>query len=165
MKFFNTVGPINPEKHYFLPHRLDWDQLNVFVEREYYFVLHAPRQSGKTTAIKEYVNYLNKEKNYTALYITTEPAHTVKDNPEKALYWLLFHINIEIQDQLKNQQEALDYLKELLKQGPDALGSFYLFLHFWSSHSKKPIILFFDEIDGLVESSLISFLKQVTYWI
>ena len=40
MKFFNTVGPINPEIHYFLPHRLDWDLLEEFLERQYYFVLH-----------------------------------------------------------------------------------------------------------------------------
>jgi hypothetical protein len=48
-RFFNTAGPIIPEMHYFLPHRLDWDQLEAFIKKAYYFVLHAPRQSGKTS--------------------------------------------------------------------------------------------------------------------
>lgn len=33
MRFFNTVGAINPEDHYFLPHRLDWAQLEEFIEK------------------------------------------------------------------------------------------------------------------------------------
>ncbi len=36
MRFFNTVGPINPKKHYFLPKRLNWAQLDDFLEKEYY---------------------------------------------------------------------------------------------------------------------------------
>ena len=75
-KFFNTVGAINPQKHYFIPHRLDWNQLTDFIKKEYYFVLHAPRQSGKTTAIIEFVKHLNQEGTYKALYLTTEPAHS-----------------------------------------------------------------------------------------
>ena len=75
-KFFNTEGAINPEKHYFLPHRLNWKQLIGFIEKDYYFVLHAPRQSGKTTAIIEFVNHLNLDKKYNALYLSIESART-----------------------------------------------------------------------------------------
>ncbi len=32
-KFFNTAGVVNPENHYFLPHRLDWKQLTKFIEK------------------------------------------------------------------------------------------------------------------------------------
>ena len=74
-KFFNTVGPIDPAIHYFLPRRLDWDKLDDFLEKRYYFLLHAPRQSGKTTAIREFVQHINQSNKYNALYITTEPAH------------------------------------------------------------------------------------------
>jgi predicted AAA+ superfamily ATPase len=68
MKFFNTVGSLNPEDHYFLPHRLNWEQLTSFIDKKYYFLLHAPRQSGKTTAIIEFVKHLNQVGKYTALY-------------------------------------------------------------------------------------------------
>ncbi|MBM3198177.1 MAG: hypothetical protein FJZ58_02840 [Chlamydiae bacterium] len=68
-KFFNTVGAADPKKHYFSPHRLDWKQLLDFIEKEYYFALHAPRQSGKTTAIIEFVKYLNQTGSYKALYL------------------------------------------------------------------------------------------------
>ena len=60
MRFFNTAGPIRTQDHYFIPHRLDWGEVSELIERKQYFVLHAPRQSGKTTAIEEYIDWLNK---------------------------------------------------------------------------------------------------------
>ena len=52
MRFFNTEGPIDPEDHYFIAKRLDWGEILELIERKKYFVLHAPRQSGKTSAIQ-----------------------------------------------------------------------------------------------------------------
>ena len=45
MRFFNTAGPVKPEKHYFIPalERLDVDEALRLVRNEKYFVLHAPR--------------------------------------------------------------------------------------------------------------------------
>ena len=47
-----TEGPIVAEDHYHVPplDRLDIDELLLLVERNKYFVLHAPRQTGKTSA-------------------------------------------------------------------------------------------------------------------
>ena len=70
-RFFNTVGAINPKDHYFIPHRLDWNQLTDFIKKKYYFVLHAPRQSGKTTAIIEFVKHLNQEGTYKLDFATS----------------------------------------------------------------------------------------------
>ncbi len=160
VKYFNTAGPINPKDHYFLRHRLNWEQLNGFLEKKYYFLLHAPRQSGKTTAILEYVRYLNDGDTYTALYLTTEPAHTAGNDVERSFYWLLSQFQTEISDQLRNQKEALDFIEEEIKCRPVDENALYRFLHFWAKTNSKPLIIFFDEIDGLVENSLVSLLKQ-----
>ena len=51
-RFFNIAGPCVAANHYMLPatERLpDVDRMN---RRGLYFVIHAPRQSGKTTALK-----------------------------------------------------------------------------------------------------------------
>ncbi len=74
MKTFCIAGPIQPEDNYFIPKRLDWSRLDALVDQKSYFLLHAPRQSGKTTVILEYANYLNAQGKYAALYLTTEPA-------------------------------------------------------------------------------------------
>ena len=115
MKFFNTVGVINPENHYFLPRRLDWVQLTEFIERQYYFVLHAPRQSGKTTAIIEFVKHLNEEGTYTALYLSTEPAHYAVNNVVVAIRAILEQLRNQISIYLAGQEYALAFLDGLLK--------------------------------------------------
>lgn len=55
MKKFCIAGPIDLERHYFVPHRLDYPHILSLIEDQEYFVLHAPRQSGKTTAIDELI--------------------------------------------------------------------------------------------------------------
>jgi len=53
MKFFNTAGPVNRENHYKIDPLTRWDKEEVFdlIEQEKYFILHAPRQTGKTSSL------------------------------------------------------------------------------------------------------------------
>ncbi len=46
MRFSNTAGPINCQKHYCVPPltRFSLDDILGMIDRERYFVLHAPRQ-------------------------------------------------------------------------------------------------------------------------
>jgi hypothetical protein len=62
-KKFCIAGPVDPERHYFIPNRLTMDGLDTLIQDREYFVLHAPRQSGKTTAIEECINFLKKKAN------------------------------------------------------------------------------------------------------
>ncbi len=50
LRFFNTSGPIVPADHYHVPplERLDRDEILRLVSQKHYFLLHAPRQTGKT---------------------------------------------------------------------------------------------------------------------
>lgn len=162
MKTFCIAGPIQPQDNYFIPRRLDWARLDALIGQKSYFLLHAPRQSGKTTVILEYAHYLNAQGKYTALYLTTEPAHSAGNDFERALYWLLTQLKIEITDQLgaQNNTEALAFLEEALKKRPIEEAAFYSFLHFWARTNKKPLVIFFDEIDGFVENTLYFLLKQ-----
>ena len=51
MRFFNTAGPNNSEDHYCFPplKRFDMDEILSLIDQKKYFILHAPRQTGKTT--------------------------------------------------------------------------------------------------------------------
>ncbi|MDR3203530.1 MAG: hypothetical protein LBV23_02125 [Deltaproteobacteria bacterium] len=57
-KQFNTAGPCVPEKHYLLPVLPRLPEVDDLIEDEYYFILHAPRQSGKTTFLNFLTNKL-----------------------------------------------------------------------------------------------------------
>jgi hypothetical protein len=50
-RWFNTAGPCRPETHYTLPVARRIPSVRGLIERKSYFVLHAPRQVGKTTAL------------------------------------------------------------------------------------------------------------------
>lgn len=161
MKFFNTVGVTDPNKHYFLPHRLDWDQLIGFIDKEYYFILHAPRQSGKTTAIIEFVHHLNQENKYTAVYISTESAHTAVNSIERATYFILSQFKRAIRRNPHIDEKIRNYLDHILAQKPTPEDGIADFLTFFAINNPKPVIIFLDEFDGLVGDSLISILKQL----
>ena len=46
-KFFNVAGPCFPADHYMLPALDRMPKIRRLVERKMYFVVHAPRQTGK----------------------------------------------------------------------------------------------------------------------
>lgn len=161
MKSFCVAGPIIPEIHYFVRKRLDWALLDSLLAEMKYFLLHAPRQSGKTTAVIEYVKELNSKDRYTALYLTTEPAHTAKNDNEKALYWILSQFNRQLSIHLPEQQDAQKFLQTLLNHRPVPEDALMTFLQYWAEINPKPLALFFDEADGLVENTLTSLLKQL----
>jgi hypothetical protein len=160
-KTFCIAGPIIEEDHYFIPQRLNravWDQ---YIEGKFYFLLHAPRQSGKTSAIREYARHINEEGKFSALYMSTEPAHIAANDIERTVYWLLTQLARQVRIQLPHEKAIYEFAQSLLKQSPIIEDAFYQFLEYWSENSLKPIILFFDEVDGLVEKSLVFLLKQL----
>ena len=58
-KCFNIAGPCFPAEHYMLSALERLPGIERIVEQRSYFVLHAARQSGKTTAIKALVSEIN----------------------------------------------------------------------------------------------------------
>ena len=52
MRFFDTEGPVGPGDHYAMPplDRVEVDELPDLVRSGRCFVLHAPRQTGRTSA-------------------------------------------------------------------------------------------------------------------
>ena len=159
MKFFNTTGPINPEEHYYIPHRLNEEEIRNLINQKKYFILHAPRQSGKTTGIIDFVKRLNQEGIYTALYVNVEPAQAARSDVKNGIESILEEINecgklfLDKDDPLfKCAQKSLKHI---------SISSLKKLLQDWSSSSSKPIILFIDEIDSLVGDTLISVLRQI----
>jgi len=96
-KFFNIAGPCIPGEHYMLPALQRNPEIKSLIDKKQYFVIHAARQTGKTTLLKSLVNHLNREGNYYALYCSLESVQGITDpkegmlqiisNLKKALYF------------------------------------------------------------------------------
>jgi len=159
MRFFNTAGPINPNKHYYVPHRLDEITLLQLITQEKYFILHAPRQSGKTTAIRIFVDQLNSTKKYNALYFNVEPAQIARSNVKDGMEIILG----QLQRQAEIAYDSEDPIFSIIKKALEKLsgGSLQEVLQNWSKSCQLPIILFIDEIDSLIGDTLISVLRQL----
>ena len=73
MRFFSTVDPNKPELRYCIPalERLDLDEALRLVREQKYFVLHAPRQTGKTSVLLALQGLLNGQGHH-CLYATVE---------------------------------------------------------------------------------------------
>jgi len=161
MKFFNTAGPVNPEDHYYLPNKLDEQELRMLIAQKKYFILHAPRQTGKTTAISEFIKRINHENQYTALYVNVEAAQAARSNIKDGMETILEEFLNHIKNQFPHEQHFISYLEAKVDNQKFSGSSLKSILQYWSTHSSKPIILFIDEIDSLVGDTLISVLRQL----
>jgi predicted AAA+ superfamily ATPase len=79
IKLFNTTGPCFLEDHYMLPPLSRITEVKRLIDTKQYFVLHAPRQSGKTTAIQAAVDQINQDRAYCAMYYSLERLDEITD--------------------------------------------------------------------------------------
>ncbi len=159
MRTFAIAGPVNPNKHYYVPHRLDEALFLQLIEEQKYFILHAPRQSGKTTAIRMFAQQLNVTDTYKALYVNIESAQVARGNVKEGMGIVLRELRGSAQLLLSKDDPLFDYIEKVLK---DLSGSSLKeVLQDWSRSCEKPIVLFIDEIDALVGDTLISVLRQL----
>ena len=76
---FNIAGPCFPDEHYMLPALERLPGIERIVEQRSYFVLHAARQSGKTTMLMALVDEINSKGKMNALYFTVESVQRFTD--------------------------------------------------------------------------------------
>ncbi len=161
MKIFNTAGPAKPDKHYNIPplSRWDADEIHRSIAEERYFVLHAPRQTGKTSCLLALMAKLNAEEDYTALCANLEPAQAARGDVAAGMRTIVSGISEDARRHLGDQRpwELVD--KTLREFGPH--GALRGLLSRWSEENDRPIVLLLDEVDSLVGDTLISLLRQI----
>lgn len=161
MKFFNTAGPIKSEMHYHLSpvDRLDLKEVLRFIEEQKYFVLYAPRQTGKTSMMLALMDLLNEGGRYRALYVNVESGQGFGEDVAKAMgsiYTQLAHnMKVYLKDALLQNERAQ------LKHDHEPHDLLFAALSRWTEVSDKPTILFIDEIDALVGDTLVTVLRQL----
>ena len=160
MRSFNTTGPVKPDKHYCIPplERFDLDEVLRLVDGEKYFVLHAPRQTGKTSSLLALCDLLNGQ-GYGCVYTTVETARTARDDVEEAMRTVLSGLGSRARLTLGDEFLAREWSGILAEFGPNgALGEA---LTRWAEASPKPLVLLIDEIDTLQGDPLLATLQQL----
>lgn len=159
-KFFNTAGPIKPDIHYNVDplHRMDLDEIQLLIDQQKYFVLHAPRQTGKTSCMLALRDYLNQQGVYIAVYVNIEGGQAARNDVRSAICGTVDHIAEELRAVIGNQlpQEVRDSVRDI-----DPTSQLTAFLRRLSERLPQPLILILDEIDALVGDSLVSVLRQI----
>ncbi|MFN3201330.1 MAG: AAA-like domain-containing protein [Bradymonadia bacterium] len=155
-KRFNTAGPCNGQRHYMLPAVPRLPQLPELIETGAYFVVHAPRQTGKTTLLKHIARQVNAEGEMTAVHFSCEAGEAAGDDYVAAQRSVIYAMVTASQMTLPEAERPPSEFEE----GPetDLLAAF---LRAWSASCPKPLVLLFDEIDALRGQSLISVLRQL----
>ena len=161
-KFFNTAGPIQPDIHYNVDSltRINLDEILGLIHQRKYFVLHAPRQTGKTSCLLALRDYLNRQGQYICVYANVEAGQAARNDVKEVVETTASAIAYRTEMVLKSRMPR--ELLQQLKQENVSPGSFltdYIRALCWAL--PKPLVLFIDEIDALVGDSLVSVLRQI----
>ena len=158
-KFFNVAGPCNPAKHYMLPATARLPGIMRLVAREQNFAIHAARQSGKTTLLQGLVDDINATDERIALYFTVESVQTYPD-PHDGI--------AKIVERMRTDLLGHPMFGEIARNpasAPDAPADGFigvkLFLSMLARKAEKPLVVFFDEVDGLTEGTAVTFLREL----
>lgn len=161
MKHFNTAGPSVEGMHFMIDPlvRIDIESIESLIDQQRYFVLHAPRQTGKTTCLLALMHHLNAQTTYRALYVNIEAAQAARGNVAEGMAAIVramasaasVHWGDEAASHAASQMLATtgstDWVRGLLEQ--------------WARSDPRPIVLLLDEVDALVGDTLISLLRQI----
>ncbi|MEG4322249.1 MULTISPECIES: ATP-binding protein [unclassified Microcoleus] len=154
-RWFNTAGPCRADIHYMLPATRRLPNLERLIAQENYFVIHAPRQIGKTTAMLALAKQLTDSGRYTAIVVSVELGSPFNDNPQQAQAAILsswrsearVYLPPELHPPAKQEMEVGQGIEETLRQ--------------WAQTSPRPLAIFIDEIDSLQNEILLSVLRQL----
>ncbi len=161
MRFFTTEGPVRPDRHYSLPPLSRWhlDEVLDLISQEKYFLLHAPRQTGKTSCLLALMEHLNREGHYQAVYANLEGAQTAREDVARGLRTICGAIGAAAR--LWVGEERLFEWTQAAWREQGADGVLTGLLTRWSLASPRPIALLLDEVDALIGDTLIALLRQL----
>ena len=158
---FNTAGPNELAEHYSIDpfERIDWPEIQHLIDRKRYFILHAPRQTGKTTLLEAIVQRLNAEGCYDAMRFSVNSGHTSRNNVAEGMRTISDHLFLEAEFRLPRSWLATEGRSAVQKLSPGCVIT--TLLTAWAANAPKPLVLLIDEIDALVGDTLVSMLTQL----
>ena len=140
---------------------MNLDYVLELIRDEEYFILHAPRQTGKTSTLLALQDLLNSgsEGPYRCLYVNVEPGQALRENIGEAMRSIVGALASSALERLGDgflDEHGFDILE---RYGPSS--GLLEILRRWARADPRPLVLLVDEIDALVGDTLISVLRQL----
>ena len=150
-----------PQRHYCIPPlgRIDLEAVLELVEDRRYLVLHAPRQTGKTSTIKALADRLNAAGECRCVYVNFEPGQSARQDVAAGMQTILAALADEADWTTGEDLVEQIWPAALAKAGPHL--ALKRVLARWSAADSRPLVLFIDEIDSLIGDTLLSVLRQL----
>ena len=137
---------------------MNLDEILALIDDKRYFVLHAPRQTGKTSVLLALRDRLNRDGGSRCVYVNVEGAQTAREDVGRAMRAILSGLASRARLLGDGFMDAV-WPGVLAASGPEgALGEV---LVRWSQADPKPLVLLIDEIDALIGDTLIAVLRQL----
>jgi AAA domain len=152
---FNTSGPCHPARDYMLPAMARLPEVRGLVERGKYFVIHAPRQTGKTTAVASLAQELTQTGDYVAALVSMEVGSAMRDDIGAAELAILGAWRSSAERRL-----PAELVPPVWREAPPG-QRLNAALQAWAKAMPRPLVLFLDEIDSLEGMVLVSVLRQI----
>ncbi len=162
MRFFNTEGPVRPDDHYAIPPlaRGDKDEILKLIRDKRYFVLHAPRQTGKTSALIALRDLLNSGEvgEFRCVNVNVEVGQVARDDTARGMRAIIGSL-ADSAMLLGDDYPSGAWLEVMANTGPE--NALKGLLIRWCVANPVPLVLLVDEIDSLVGDTLLSVLRQL----
>ena len=163
VRTFNTAGPVRAHRHYQIAplSRIDLEDVLALIRDEKYFVLHAPRQTGKTSALLALRDLLNGDEggDYRCVYVNVENGQAMRENVAEAMRTVLAELAYQASVTLGD--ETLEELWPALLERVGPAQALRQALARWCMADPRPLLLLIDEIDALIGDTLLSVLRQL----
>ena len=163
VRTFNTAGPMVAADHYCVPplERIELDTVLGLIRDKKYFVLHAPRQTGKTSALLALRDLLNggAQGEYRCVYANVEAGQAMRENVAEGMRTVLSQFALRASLTLGDDTLERVCRNAMNSAGPG--GALSLTLSRWAAADRRPLVLLIDEIDALVGDTLLSVLRQL----
>ena len=160
---FNTAGPVVAADHYCIPplERIDLDAVLGMIRDKKYFVLHAPRQTGKTSALLALRDLLNggAHGDFRCVYANVEAGQAMRENVAEGMRTVLAELALQASVTL-GDETLEDLWPGLLERVGPGTALRHALLR-WSMADPRPLVLMIDEIDALVGDTLLAVLRQL----
>lgn len=154
-RHFNTAGPCKADIHYMLPPLARLPEVYPMIDQQGCFVLHAPRQTGKTTAMLALGQELTAAGRYVAVMVSMEVGAAFPEDPGAAELAILSDWRMAAQAWLPRELQPPPWPEAEPGQRISAA------LSAWTQAAPRPLVLFLDEIDALQDQALIAVLRQL----
>ncbi len=154
-RWFNTTGPCQPDIHYTVVSDDRLPNIERLIAQRNYFVLHAPRQVGKTTSMLALAQKLTAAGQYAAVMVSAELGAPFSHEPGTTELALLASWRNDAEIYLPADCWPPSWPDAAVGQRIEAA------LKTWSQAIPRPLVLFVDEIDTLQNGAQISVLRQL----